>query len=132
MVFSKSDLPLHYHPLTFSTLDVCHVLNRVNAWKAAGPEEVLGRVLRACALELSGVFAHLFNLSLAQVVVPSIFKTATIVLVPKHSTASAPRVWNIVKVVSHPNYCMFFFHLLPIWQALEELLLLQTQGQFFS
>ncbi|KAI4882367.1 hypothetical protein NFI96_008890 [Prochilodus magdalenae] len=33
--------------------------------------------------------AHIFNLSLAQAAVPTIFKTATIVPVPKHPTASA-------------------------------------------
>ncbi|KAI4874708.1 hypothetical protein NFI96_008077, partial [Prochilodus magdalenae] len=42
----------------------------------------------ACAEQLAGVFTDIFKLSLAQAVVPTIFKTATIVPVPKHSTAS--------------------------------------------
>ncbi|KAI4882104.1 hypothetical protein NFI96_000101 [Prochilodus magdalenae] len=74
-------------------LDLCssyvrHTLSRVNVRSAAGPDGVPGRVLRACAHELSGVFAHIFNLLLAQAAVPTIFKTATIVPVPKHPTAS--------------------------------------------
>ncbi|KAI4904741.1 hypothetical protein NFI96_002271 [Prochilodus magdalenae] len=88
VIFSKMDLPPGEQPLTLSTTDVCHTLRRVSARKAAGPDEVPGRVLKACAEQLAGVFTDIFNLSLAQVVVPTIFKTATIVPVPKHSTAS--------------------------------------------
>ncbi|KAI4877716.1 hypothetical protein NFI96_022799 [Prochilodus magdalenae] len=89
VIFSKMDLPPGEQPLTLCTTDVCHTLRRVSARKAAGPDEVPGRVLKACAEQLAGVFTDIFNLSLAQAVVPTIFKTATIVPVPKHSTASA-------------------------------------------
>ncbi|KAI4872906.1 hypothetical protein NFI96_001928 [Prochilodus magdalenae] len=88
VIFSKMDLPPGEQPLTLSTTDVCHTLRRVSARKAAGPDEVPGRVLKACAEQLAGVFTDIFNLSLAQAVVPTIFKTATIVPVPKHPTAS--------------------------------------------
>ncbi|KAI4891818.1 hypothetical protein NFI96_002199 [Prochilodus magdalenae] len=88
VIFSKMDLPPGEQPLTLSTKDVCHTLRRVSARKAAGPGEVPGRVLKACAEQLAVVFTDIFNLSLAQAVVPTVFKTATIVPVPKHSTAS--------------------------------------------
>src|SRR4029434_4324979 len=46
-------------------------------------------VLRACAGQLTEVLTDLFNLSLAQAVVPTCFKTTSIVPVPKHSTAAS-------------------------------------------
>ncbi|KAI4884740.1 hypothetical protein NFI96_025547 [Prochilodus magdalenae] len=105
VVSSKTDPPLHNHPLTLSTLDVHHTLSRVNIRSAAGPDKVPGRVLRACAHELSGVFAHIFNLSLAQAAVPTIFKTATIVPVPKHPTASAPNDFRPVALTPIISKC---------------------------
>lgn len=75
-------------PLTLSTSDVYSTLCKVNARKAAGPDGIPGRVLKACAEQLAEVFTDIFNLSLAQTTVPTIFKTSTIVPVPKHSTAS--------------------------------------------
>ncbi len=73
-------------PLTLSTSDVCATLN---SHKAAGPDGIPGRVLRACAEQLAEVFTNIFNLSLAQTIVPNCFKTATIVPVPKHAGAVA-------------------------------------------
>ncbi|MCI4378954.1 hypothetical protein PGIGA_G00222290 [Pangasianodon gigas] len=51
-----------------------------------GPDGIPGRVLRACAEQLAGIFTDIFNLSLAQTVVPACFKTTSIVPVPKHSS----------------------------------------------
>ena len=42
---------------------VCDILTRVTARKAAGPDAVPGRVLRACAEQLAGVFTDIFNMS---------------------------------------------------------------------
>ena len=54
-VILKADLPPDEQPLTLSTSDVC---------------STLGRILRACAEQLDGVFKDIFNLSPAQAVVP--------------------------------------------------------------
>ncbi|KAI4889033.1 hypothetical protein NFI96_004409 [Prochilodus magdalenae] len=105
VVSSKTDPPLHDHPLTLSTLDVHRMLSRVNVRSAASPDKVPGRVLRACAHERSGVFGHIFNLSLAQAAVPTIFKTATIVPVPKHPTASAPNDFRPVALTPIISKC---------------------------
>ena len=40
------------------------MLSRVNPRKAAGPDGILGKVLQACADQLSQVFTNIFNLSL--------------------------------------------------------------------
>ncbi|KAI5094887.1 protein GUCD1 [Silurus meridionalis] len=74
--------------LTLSTSEVCATLGRVNARKAAGPDGIPGSVVRACAEQLAEVFMDILNLSLAQAIVPTCFKSATIVPVPKHSTTT--------------------------------------------
>lgn len=60
-----------------------NTFRRVNTRKAAGPDAIPGRVLRACADQLAPVFTEIFNLSLAQAVVPTCFKQSIIVPVPK-------------------------------------------------
>lgn len=60
--------------LTLSTDEVRRALHRVNGRKAAGPDGVLGRVLRACTNHLTEVFTSIFNLSLTLAVVPTCLK----------------------------------------------------------
>ncbi|KAK1792540.1 hypothetical protein P4O66_012480 [Electrophorus voltai] len=59
--------------------------SKVNTRKAAGPDCIRGRVLKACEDQLAPVFSDIFNLSLTLGIVPSCFKRSTIVpvLVPK-------------------------------------------------
>ena len=45
----------HQH-LTLSTTDVCVALSRTNARKAAGPDGIPGRILRAWAVQLTEVW----------------------------------------------------------------------------
>ena len=54
-----------------------------NHRKAAGADSSPSRVLRACSDQLAGVFMDIFNQSLSQSAVPTCFKMATIVPVPK-------------------------------------------------
>ncbi len=61
-------------PLTFSVADVTRSFKWVNIRKAVGPDGIPGRVLKACAFQLAGVFTDIFNLSLSLSVVPSCFK----------------------------------------------------------
>ncbi|KAI4875417.1 hypothetical protein NFI96_032939, partial [Prochilodus magdalenae] len=70
VVSSKTDPPLHDHPLTLSTLDVHRTLSRVNVRSTAGPD-----------------------------------KTATIVPVPKHPTASAPNDFRPVALTPIISKC---------------------------
>ncbi|KAM7003411.1 uncharacterized protein LKV04_004454 [Tautogolabrus adspersus] len=77
--------PADDQPLSLTSIDVKAALSRINARKAAGPDGTPGRVLRACAEQLTGVFTDIFNLSLAQAAVPACLKATSIVPVPKHS-----------------------------------------------
>lgn len=77
----------HLH-LTLWTTDVLKEVSSINAHKAADPDGILVRVLRACAEQLEGVFKDILNLS--HTVTLMYFKTTSIVLVKKHSSANVP------------------------------------------
>ena len=72
-------------PFTVQEHKVRRVFLAVNPKKAAGPDGVPGKVLRACANQLAPTFTRIFNLSLAQAVIPPCLKSATIIPVPKKS-----------------------------------------------
>ncbi len=74
--------------MTLSPDSVRRSLSRINACKAPGPDNIPGRVLRDCAVELTDVFTDIFNNSLSQAVVPTCFKAITIIPVPKKSSPS--------------------------------------------
>ncbi|KAK3506928.1 hypothetical protein QTP70_031211 [Hemibagrus guttatus] len=84
----KTIPPPNDQVLCLSTADVRRTLCRVNPWKSAGPDNILGRVLRECAEQLVDVFTDIFNISLSSAVVPTCLKTMTIVPVLKKSTVS--------------------------------------------
>ncbi|KAK3539575.1 hypothetical protein QTP70_010270 [Hemibagrus guttatus] len=74
--------------LCLTTADVRKTLCRVNPQKAAGPDNIPGRMLRECAEQLADVFTDIFNISLSSAVVPTCLKTTTINPVPKKSPVS--------------------------------------------
>ncbi len=74
--------------MTLSPDSVRRSLSRINARKAPGPDNIPGRVLRDCAVELTDVFTDIFNISLSQAVVPTYLKATTIIPVPKKSSPS--------------------------------------------
>ena len=74
--------------ITLSIADVSKTFKQVNIHKAAGPDGLPGRVLRACADQLGGVFTDIFNMSLIESVIPTCFKQTTIVPFPKNTKAT--------------------------------------------
>ena len=103
---TRAELTANHPPLTFSPTDVEAVLSRTKAHKAAGPDGIPGRVLRACAGELAGVLTDLFNLSLARAVVPACFKSTTIVPVPKSSTPACLNDYRPVALTPIISKCL--------------------------
>ncbi|KAK0147964.1 hypothetical protein N1851_012331 [Merluccius polli] len=71
--------------LQVTQAQVLRSLQQVNPRKAAGPDGVSPRVLKACAAELAEVYTDIFNSSLAQAVVPLLFKKS--IIIPWHSVA---------------------------------------------
>ncbi|KAK0154042.1 hypothetical protein N1851_003863 [Merluccius polli] len=74
--------------LCLSPASVRRSLSRINAGKAAGPDNIPGRVLKDCAEELTDVLTDMFNTSLSQAVVPTCFNSTTIIPVPKKASPS--------------------------------------------
>jgi hypothetical protein len=71
--------------ITLSAADGSKTFKRVNIHKAAGPDGLPGRVLRACADQLASVLTDIFKLYLSESVTPTCFKQTTIVHVPKNT-----------------------------------------------
>ena len=61
-------------PLTNEVQDVRRVLSAVNPRKAAGPDGVPGKVLKACANQLSQVFTDIFNRLFSLIYLFSVFE----------------------------------------------------------
>ena len=64
--------------IPLSVADVSKTFKQVNIHKAVGPDRIPGRVLRACADQLAGVFTDIFNMSLIEIVISTCFKQTTI------------------------------------------------------
>ena len=64
-----------------------------------------GRVLRACADQLAGVFTDIFNMSLIESVIPTCFKQTTIVPLPKSTKATCLNDYRPVALTSVGMKC---------------------------
>jgi hypothetical protein len=87
--------------LSFTAADVSKTFKRVNPRKAAGPDGIPRRALRACADQLVGVFTDIFNQSLSQYAVPTCFKEATIVPVPKKAKVTELNLFSLPSTFSN-------------------------------
>ncbi len=83
-------------PLSLSVVDVTRSFKRVNIRKAVGLDVIPGRVLKACAFQLAGVFTDIFYLSLSLSVVPACFKKSTIVPIPEKNKITCLNDWRPV------------------------------------
>ncbi len=92
-------------PLTLSVVDVTWSFKRVNIRKAVGPDGIPGRVLKACAFQLAGVFTDIFNLSLSLSVVPSCLKKSIIVPIPKKNKITCLNDWRPVALTPIFSKC---------------------------
>ncbi|KAK3562739.1 hypothetical protein QTP86_006521 [Hemibagrus guttatus] len=75
-------------PLTVSSAEVRTALTKTNPQKAAGPDNIPGRALMVCSLELANMFTDIYNLSLTQALVPTCFKFTPIIPLPKKNTVT--------------------------------------------
>ena len=55
----------------------------INTNKSPGPDGICGRTLKCCADQLSGVLQHLFQTSLDTASIPTVWKTSTVIPIPK-------------------------------------------------
>ena len=86
-------------PLSVSSSQLKKRLDRLNWNKAAGPDVVSPRVLKACVDQLCGILQHLFNLSLSQEEVLVLRKTSCLDISSISSQWLKTCSPNIMKVV---------------------------------
>jgi hypothetical protein len=75
--------------ITLSIAYESQTFKQVNIHKVAGPDGLLGCVLRACTDQLASVFTEIFNLSLTESVIPTCFKQTSMVPVPKNTKVTS-------------------------------------------
>ncbi len=92
--------------ISISVTDVTRSFRRVNIHKAVGPDGIPGRVLRACAFQLAGVFTDIFNLSLSLSEVPLCLKKSTIVPIPKKNKITCLNDWRPVALTPIFSKCL--------------------------
>lgn len=103
-------------PTTITAAQVCGALKRLRPNKAAGPDGVSPRLLKACAKELGHPLQRIFNLSLGEGRVPQLWKTSCIIPVPKKPHPGELNDFRPVALTSHVMKTMerlLFHHLRP-------------------
>ena len=85
---------------------VTALLKKVNIRKAAGPDAICGRTLHYCAEQLGGVFTYLFQRCSELGQIPSLWKSSTIIPIPKSKN---PRELNEFRPVALTSLVMKTF-----------------------
>ena len=92
------------------------LFKELNSRKSPGPDNISPLLLKSCHNELSGVYQHLFQLSISSGI-PPIWNTAVIVPVPKKTTAKEYNHYRPIALTYVPFKCLerilFLKHLLP-------------------
>ena len=91
--------------MTLSVADVSKTFKQVNIHKAAGPDRLPLRELRACTYQQARVFTDSFNLSLPESVIPTCFKQPTIVPVPKNTKVTCLNDYRPIALTSVVMKC---------------------------
>ena len=81
------------------------LLKELNSRKSSGPDNISPLLLKSCHNELSGVYQHLFQLSISSGI-PRIWKTAVIVPVPKKTTAKEYNDYRPIALTYVPFKCL--------------------------
>ena len=77
------------HPLpTISVEDTCSKMLSISTFKSHGPDAIPNRIIKDYAYELAEPVSRIFNISLSSGLVPSMWKDAIIIPVPKSQYAT--------------------------------------------
>ncbi|KAK3564962.1 hypothetical protein QTP86_031921, partial [Hemibagrus guttatus] len=93
-------------PLALSSAEVRMALRKTNPRKAAGPDNIPGWALMVCSLELADMFMDIYNLSLAQALVPTCFKSTTIIPLPRKNTVTCLNDYRPVALTPIAMKCL--------------------------
>ena len=85
--------------------DVERQFRRLNSRKSSGPDNISPLVLKICAEQLSGIYCHIFNRCITDKI-PSLWKSAIIVPVPKNNNPKVLNDYRPVSLTSVPFKCL--------------------------
>ena len=108
------------NPIDISEHEVRLLFKELNSRKSPGPDNISLLLLKSCHNELSGVYQHLFQLSISSGI-PRIWKTAVIVPVPKKTTAKEYNDYRPIALTSVPFKCLERILLKHLLAEIEEL-----------
>lgn len=91
--------------LVINVSEVEKQFKTLNSRKSAGPDKISPILLKLCYKQLSGVYCDLFN-SCVNEYIPSLWKTATIVPVPKKPTPKDLNDYRPISLTSVPFKCL--------------------------
>jgi hypothetical protein len=77
--------------------DVDCFLGKIKTSKAAGPDNVCGRVLKECRKQLTPILTKIFQISMDNHIIPSLWLTSELIPVPK---SNLPKVKNDLRPVA--------------------------------
>ena len=78
----------------------------MNVRKCGGPDDLKGWIFKHCALQLSSIYAFLFNWSIREHLVPPIWKTSELIPVPKKSAVKELNDLRPVALTSSVTQCL--------------------------
>ena len=93
-------------PAPFTEEEVRRQLSRCKPGKAPGPDGISARVLKTCAMELSPILHSLFCQSYRTATIPILWKTATIIPVPKKPRPTEPNHYRPITLTSIIMKCL--------------------------
>ena len=99
-------LPDPEKPAPFTEEEVRHQLSRCKPGKAPGPDGIPARVLKTCAMELSEILLSLFCQSYRTATIPTLWKTTTIIPVPKKPRPTEPNHYCPIALTSMIIKCL--------------------------
>ena len=91
--------------LSIDSSSVLKIFKSLSTRKACGPDNVTPKLLKGCANQLAGVYAKIFNICV-NTYIPSIWKTANIVPVPKKSCPKELNDFRPISLTSVPFKCL--------------------------
>jgi hypothetical protein len=93
-------------PVVITMAEVKKSFKGVNPRSAQGPDNIAGMVLKRCSESLAPVFTRLFQASLDTGAVPTLWKTAIVVPVPKKPSPKVNNDFRPVALTSVPFKCL--------------------------
>lgn len=86
--------------IVISQKQVESLFKKVKAGKALGPDAICGRTLHHCATQLSGVFTRLFQNCVDIGQIPTLWKTSTVIPIPKSNNSNEMSEFRPVALTS--------------------------------